>query len=44
MTKRVLDLLPSLPAAVVASMVKGLDADDLDHMLTYPAGLVAQVR
>ncbi|GAX86102.1 hypothetical protein CEUSTIGMA_g13515.t1 [Chlamydomonas eustigma] len=42
MKRRVEQLLPGLPPCVAETMVKRLDADDLDLLLVHPAGLMAQ--
>jgi hypothetical protein len=43
MSGRVEREIPGLPPCIIAAMVKRLDADDLDLMITHPAGLAAQV-
>ena len=43
MSSRVEREIPGLPPCIVRSLVKKLDADDLDLMIGHPAGLAAQV-
>lgn len=43
MSGRVEREIPGLPPCVVTSLVKKLDADDLDLLICHPAGLAAQV-